>query len=134
MTDPTPTGSARPWPTDLLDRIGSAEEIEISTRRVDGSLRGYVPIWAVVVAGGLYVRSYRGGDGGWYRHAAAHPAGAIRAGGHQLEVTFTPAGQDVRPAVDAAYRAKYAHYGDTYLRAMLAEPAAATTLRVSPQI
>ncbi|WP_018603331.1 hypothetical protein [Mycobacterium sp. 155] len=29
-----------PWPTDVLDRFGTAEEIEISTRRVDGSLRG----------------------------------------------------------------------------------------------
>lgn len=121
------------WPAKVLNRFGSAEEIEISTRRVDGSLHGYVPIWAVIVDGGLYVRSYRGGDGAWYRHATAHPIGAIRAGGRRLEVIFAPAGQDVCPAVDAAYRAKYARYGDSYLRAMLAEPAAATTLRVSPQ-
>lgn len=133
MTDGTPTAPAGSWPTDVLDRFGSAEEIEISARRVDGSLRGYVPIWAVIVDGALYVRSYRGGDGVWYRHATEHPFGAIRTGGRQLEVTFAPAGQNVRPAVDAAYRAKYARYGDSYLRPMLAEPAVAATLRVCPQ-
>lgn len=133
MTDRTPAGSARPWPADVLERFGSAEEIEISTRRVDGTLRGYVPIWVVAVDGDLYVRSYRGGDGAWYRHATQHPFGAIRFGNHQREVTFTPAGGAVRPAVDAVYRAKYARYGDNYLRPMLAEPAVAATLRVIPQ-
>ncbi len=131
MTDPIS------WPADVLDSFGSAEEIEISTHRIDGSLRGYVPIWGVIVDGALYVRSYRGGNGAWYQHATAHPVGAIRVGGHQLDVTFAPAGQDVRPdvrpAVDAAYRAKYARYGDSYLRPMLAEQAVAATLRVNPQ-
>lgn len=127
MTDPNS------WPADVLDSFGSAEEIEISTRRVDGSLRGYVPIWPVVADGALYVRSYRGIDGAWYRHAAAHRAGAIRIGGQQTDVTFAPVGPDVRPAVDAAYRAKYARYGGSYLRPMLAESAVATTLRVSSQ-
>lgn len=101
---------------------------------------GYVPIWVVAVDGDLYVRSYRGGDGAWYRHATQHPFGAIRFGNHQMEVTFAPAGGAVRPAVDAVYRAKYARYrakyaryGDNYLRPMLAEPAVAATLRVIPQ-
>jgi hypothetical protein len=132
MTDPTSTDPSRSWPAKVLDRFGSAEEIEISTRRVGGSLRGYVPIWAVVVDGALYVRSFRGSDGAWYRHATAHPFGAIRAGGHHLEVAFAAAGRDVRPAIDAAYRAKYARYGNSYLRPMLAEQAVAATLRITP--
>ncbi|ORA26023.1 DUF2255 family protein [Mycobacterium aquaticum] len=133
MSDPTPTASAQAWPPGVLDRFRSAGEIEISTRRIDGSLRGYVLIWAVVVDGELYVRSYHGGEGAWYRHAVAHPAGSIWTGGQQMDVTFAPAGQDVGPAVDGAYRAKYARYGDSYLRPMLADKAVAATLRVDPQ-
>lgn len=128
MTDPTPTAAAR-----VLDLFGSAEEIEISTRRVDGTLRGYAPIWVVAVDGGLYVRSYHGTAGAWYRHATRHPFGAIRFGTHQVEVTFAPAARDIRTTIDAAYRAKYARYGDSYLQPMLAESAVAATLRVTPQ-
>jgi hypothetical protein len=121
------------WPAGQLDRFGSADEIEISTRRSDGSLRAFVPIWIVAVDGNLYVRSFRGHGGAWYRHATQHLAGAIRAGGHQVQVTFTPVGEAQRKVVDAAYRAKYARYGDTYLLPMLAAQAAATTLRLTPQ-
>ena len=49
------------------------------------------------------------------------------------DVTITPAGQGVRHAIDDVYRAKYARYGDTYLRPMLAERAVETTLRLDPQ-
>jgi hypothetical protein len=87
----------------------------------------------VAVDSGLYVRSYRGGDGAWYRHASKRPFGAIRFGSHQVDVSFTSAEPDVRPAVDAAYRVKYARYGESYLWAMLAEPAVAATLRIIPQ-
>ena len=48
MTNLTPTD-----PGHLLNLFGSAEEIEISTRRVGGTLRGYIPIWGAAVDGGL---------------------------------------------------------------------------------
>jgi hypothetical protein len=37
------------WSPDDLERIGSAEELEIAVRRADGSLRRWVPIWVVCV-------------------------------------------------------------------------------------
>jgi hypothetical protein len=52
-----------------LDGIGSATELEIATRRADGSLRPYVPIWVVRVGDELFVRSWRGQAGARYRHA-----------------------------------------------------------------
>jgi hypothetical protein len=58
--------------------------------------------------------------------------GAIRFGSHQVEIAFAPAGQEVRTAIDTAYQAKYARYGSSYLRPMLAEQAVAATLRVTP--
>lgn len=123
---------AADWLVDDLARYSTTEEIEISTRRADGSLRDFVPIWSVAVDGALYVRSYRGVGGAWYRHASAYPTGVIRAGGKQTDVTFAAAGDDVREAVDVAYRAKYARYGDSFLQPMLADQAAAATLRLNP--
>jgi hypothetical protein len=47
------------WSADDLALFGGAEQIDLSTRRRDGSLRPFVPIWIVTVDGALYVRSYR---------------------------------------------------------------------------
>ncbi|MYW96077.1 DUF2255 family protein [Amycolatopsis rubida] len=127
MNDTTPA-----WSGSELSRFGDAGEIEISTRRRDGSLRPFVPIWVVAVGGALYVRSYRGAAGAWYRHAAGHPAGAIRIPGQQAEVVAAAADPGVREQVDAAYRTKYARYGTTYLQPMLADQAVAATLRLTP--
>lgn len=121
------------WPANTLDRFGAADEIDISTRRADGSLRGFVPIWIVLVEGALYVRSYRGREGAWYQHATARPAGAIRTADQQADVTFTPIGRrDLLEAIGYAYRAKYARYGETYLQPSLADQAVAATLRLDP--
>ena len=65
------------WTAADLDRIGSATELEITTRRADGSLRPYVPIWVVRVGDELYVRSWRGDGGRWYRAAKASGEGHI---------------------------------------------------------
>jgi hypothetical protein len=62
------------WVPDQLDHIGAADELEITTRRPDGSLRGWVPTWVVPVDDDLYIRSYRGADGARFRHATAPPA------------------------------------------------------------
>jgi hypothetical protein len=129
MTDTSTTT----WPADELTRLGGAEEIDISTQRHDGSLRPFVPIWIVTVDGGLYVRSYRGTGGAWYRHATAHPAGTIKANGLQRDVTLTPADPATRDGIDAAYRTKYGRYGDSYLQTMLGEQAVASTMKLTPR-
>jgi hypothetical protein len=121
------------WSTDELDRVGAADEIHITTVRSDGSLRTWVPIWLVRVGDDLYVRSYRGSGGAWYRHATQRPEGRIRAGGIERDVSFEQPDDTVQSAIDDAYRAKYARYGDTYLQPMLATQATATTLRLTPR-
>jgi hypothetical protein len=129
MTD-TPTTT---WLADGLTRLGGADEIDISTFRRDGTLRPFVTIWLVTVDAALYVRSYRGTDGAWYRHATIHPEGAIKINGLQLDVTFTPADPATRDDIDAAYRTKYARYGESYLTTMLSEQAVAATLKLTPR-
>jgi hypothetical protein len=121
------------WTTDELDRIGAAEELEITTTRADGSPRRRTPIWVVRVGDELFVRSYLGADGAWYRHANAAGQTHIGAGGVERDVTIEGPGDDVQPAIDAAYRSKYARHGDSFLQPMVAAGARAATLRLTPR-
>ncbi|MBY8862907.1 DUF2255 family protein [Nocardia sp. CA2R105] len=121
------------WTTGDLDHWGGTEEIRISTRRSDGTLRAFVPIWIVAAGGNLYVRSYRGTDGAWYRHALEQPDGRIRTDGIDRDVHFVQPSPSVRAAIDTAYRTKYPRYGDRYLRPMLADAAVTATLQLDPQ-
>lgn len=120
------------WPTDELDRLDAAEELRITTAREDGSLRSWVPIWGVRVGDELYVRSYRGTEGAWYRHATRQRTARIRAVGIERDVAVELADEAVRPAVDDAYRAKYARYATSYLPPMLTGEVVSTTLSSRP--
>jgi hypothetical protein len=88
------------WTSDELDRVGSADELRITSARADGTLRPYVPIWVVRVGDELYVRSYRGTEGGWFRHLRERDRGRIQAGGVDREVTVAAAADGVGDAVD----------------------------------
>lgn len=63
------------WTVDELERIGATDDLEISSRRADDTYRPFVPSWVVRLGDDLYVRSYKGRDSGWYRHALAAGAG-----------------------------------------------------------
>lgn len=114
-----------------FDAVAAADELEITTIRPDGTLRPWVPIWVVRVGDQVYVRSYRGPGGAWYRYASEAGQARVRAGGVELDVTAEHPAHDVDDTVDAAYRAKYARFGRTYLDPMLAAKAA--TLRLTPR-
>jgi hypothetical protein len=123
--------SAMSWAPDALNRIGAAEELRITPRRSNGTLRRAVPIWVVRVGGELYVRSWRGDAGSWYSAVRASGEGHISAGGVSMDVALVPAGEEVDDAVDAAYREKYGRYTG-YVEPMVAPQARATTLRLVP--
>ena len=104
------------WTPDELQRLGDATEVELASRRADGTLRPYTVMWAGRVGDDLYVRSAGGPDRPWYRHALASGTGRIRAGGIERDVRFTDADADdldadVHDALDAAYHAKYDRFG-----------------------
>jgi hypothetical protein len=124
------------WTADELRRVGAATELRIATRRDDGSLRPYVTIWTVRAGDHLYVRSAYGADNPWFRRATASGSGRIRAGGIERDVTFTPVSQldaATQAAVDAAYHAKYDHYGPQIVGTVTGAHAAPVTLRLVPQ-
>ena len=116
--------------SETRDQLAFADEIGIAPIRPDGTLSSFTTIWMVRVGDALYVRSYRGPHGYWYSNAHRTRHGRVRADGIEVDVTFDDA-TDVSPAaVDEAYRAKYGN--SSYVDAMLAAGAAATTLKVTP--
>jgi hypothetical protein len=123
------------WTDDELRGVGAATELQVATRRVDGSLRPYVTIWTVRAGHHLYVRSAYGTANPWFRRATASGSGRIRAGGIERDVSFTSAGEldaATLAAVDAAYHAKYDRYGPQIVGTVTGAHAAAVTLRLDP--
>ena len=55
------TPGASGWTDDELARIGDATELELASRRPDGTLRSFTTMWVVRVGDDLYVRSAGGG-------------------------------------------------------------------------
>lgn len=122
------------WMKDELDKIGRAEELEIASRRGDGSLRKPVTIWVVRVGDDLYVRSYRGRSGSWFRAAQVRHEGHIRAGGVDKDVTFVEeTDPGINDRIDAAYRSKYHRFAANYVDPMVAAAARAATIKLVPR-
>jgi hypothetical protein len=121
------------WTTDELRRIGAADELRVSSRRKDGSLRPYVTIWVVRVGDDIYIRSAAGPDNPWFRRAKASGTGRITAGGVERDVTFTEAAADAHPGIDAEYHTKYDKYGDRFVSPVVGERAALATFRIVPE-
>lgn len=122
------------WTNEELNQIGNADELQIASLRGDDTLRKPVTIWVVRMGDELYVRSYRGDKGAWYRHLRERHEGRIQAGGSTKYVTFVaetdPAINDL---VDAAYRSKYGHYSAQYVDPMVTPTARATTTKLVPR-
>jgi hypothetical protein len=121
------------WSPDELERIGKAQELQLSSRRADGTLRPSVTMWVVRVGGDLYVRSAYGPDNPWYRRAIASGGGRVRAGGLERDVTFGQANPGVQADIDAAYHAKYDRYGPRIVGSVVGSEAHRVTIRLTPR-
>jgi hypothetical protein len=114
--------------TQDLARLGAAEEIEIETRSSTGDVHRAI-VWPVVEGGAVFVRSYLGARGRWYREAIADPLVAIHLGGDRLAARVVPA---TDPASIEACSAGLArkHPTSPSIGAMLAPEILDTTLRL----
>jgi hypothetical protein len=120
------------WTGAELAKIGTAEELEIAPYRADGTPRNPLPIWVVRVGDDLYVRSYKGQGGAWFRAALTSHFGRIRAGGVEKEVTFVAESDPgINDQVDTAYRTKYGRYPQ-YVAPMLTPAVRTTTIKLVP--
>jgi hypothetical protein len=124
----------RAWTADELDKIGNAEELEIAPLRRDATESKWVTIWVIRVRNDLYVRSYKGSGGSWYRHTQLRHEGRIRAGGVEKDVIFAPeTDPGINDEIDAVYRTKYGSYSAQYIDPMVAPSARATTIKLTPR-
>ena len=129
----TEANSVTIWPRDELERIGDATELQLASRRPDGSLRPYVTMWVVRAGDGLYVRSAYGPGNPWYRRATASGSGRIRAAGVERDVSFAPASAEVQGDIDAAYHAKCDSYGPRIVGSVTGPGAHQVTIRLIPR-
>ena len=121
------------WTAAQLDLLEGADEVGISSRRPDGSLRPFITIWAVRSGDGVFVRSAYGPENGWFRRALASGEGRIRAPGMERDVAFEEPGPDVDEALNRAYHTKYDRHGARYVATVVSAEAARCTLRLVPR-
>jgi len=129
------SASMTSWTKDEITKIGAAEELQIASRRRDGTLRKPVIIWVVRYGDDLYVRSVNGRTTSWFRGTQVRHEGHIQAGGVDKDVTFVSvdAADEVNAAIDAAYRAKYGRYPASYIEAVLTPEAKSATIKLQPR-
>jgi hypothetical protein len=122
------------WTSDELNKIGTADELEIAPVRRDGTLRPLGTIWVIRHGDDLYVRSYRGSGGSWFRAAQVRHEGRIRAGGVEKDVTLVEeTDPGINDQIDAVYRTKYRRHGARYVDPMVAPEARAATIKLVPR-
>lgn len=122
------------WTREELMKIATAEELQLASLRRDETLGSPVTIWVVRVGDDLYVRSWKGGAGAWFRATQVRHAGHIEADGVGKDVTFVVETEDdLNDWIDAAYRTKYRRRGGRYVDPMVAPTARATTIKLVPR-
>jgi hypothetical protein len=121
------------WTNEELDKIAAAEELQLASVRRDGTLRKPVTIWVVRDGDDLYVRSVYGRTSTWFRGTQDREEGHIHAGGVDNDVFFVEADDDIKDAIDAAYRMKYRRYAASYVDPMASPEARAATIKLVPR-
>ena len=72
----------------------------------------FIGVWAVVVDGRVFIRSWGVKPGGWYQAFRSEPVGRLQAAGRELRVRAVPqTAERIKAAVDEAYATKYATPG-----------------------
>jgi hypothetical protein len=113
-----------------LEQLAATREIEVETHSPAGEVHRAI-VWPLVRDGIVYLRSYRGPEGRWYRETLADPDIALLIDGRRLPARAVPAADDASiEACSAALREKYRR--SYSLLAMLAPDTLPTTLRIEP--
>jgi hypothetical protein len=121
------------WTSDELDKIGTAEELQLASLRRDGNLRKKVTIWVVRVGDNVYIRSANGRSSAWFRSTQILHQGRIWAGGIDRDVNFVEESDPgINDEVDAVYLDKYQRYPQ-YVAPMVTAEVRSTTLKLVPR-
>lgn len=111
---------------DVVAAIRDAWSIAV---RAGAKPHRFIRIWAVVVEGRVFVRSWSLSPRGWYRTLLVEGQGVVRVGGRELPFRAAPArGTPLTAAVDRGYLKKYTRPGEArYARDLCGPRSRATT-------
>jgi hypothetical protein len=95
----------------------------------------FLPIWAVVLNGRVFVRSWNDKPKGWFRAFLEEPRGAIQISGREVRVRARRRrGDRLMRAIEAAYKEKYNTPGSRHFVRGFARPRRrATTMELMPR-
>ncbi|HYP29850.1 MAG TPA: DUF2255 family protein [Blastocatellia bacterium] len=121
----------RRFPPDILSAIRSGKIIGL---RAGSQPHRFIGIWAVVVEGRVFVRSWSLKPRSWYRTFCKEPRGAITVDGREISVrAVRTRSERLKEAVDRAYLEKYNTPGSIqYARDLGSEKSRATTTELVP--
>src|SRR3954467_3746696 len=103
------TKAGRRFPVDVLAAIRDGKILGI---RAGSAPHRFIGIWAVVVEGRVFVRSWGLKPRGWYRTFLVEPYGAVQVAGREILVrAVRTRSERLKGAVDRAYLAKYSAPG-----------------------
>lgn len=125
-------GTQRRFPADLLAAIRDGKILGL---RAGTQPHRFIGIWAVVVEGRVFVRSWSLKPRSWYRTFLMEPHGAIQVAGREIPVRAVHTRSErLKSAVDQAYLVKYKTPGSIqYARDLGAEPSRSTTTELVPE-
>jgi hypothetical protein len=123
--------TARRFPDDIVATIDRAKILGI---RAGTKPHRVIGIWAVVVDGRVFVRSWTLKSQGWYRTFQEEPHGIIHIDGQEMPVrAVRTRSERVKAAVDHAYLQKYNTPGSLkYARGLARPKRKATTTELVP--
>ena len=125
--------AAQRFSTDIVDLLERTDEVQIEPRSPDGRRTKPVTIWVVVDAGEVYVRSYRGVNGRWYRALRQQPMGVLHVDGREIPFRAVHIDDPATIArVSEAFRRKYEGRWPQETADMLKDEVLGTTLRLEP--
>ena len=119
-------------------RFSGPEVEELTTAKILGVRAGaehrYTGVWAAVVEGRVFVRSWNDKPTGWYRAFQAQPLGSIQLAGRAIAVRARRLrGERLRGAVTQAYAEKYhTKASGKWVRGFAEPDRAANTLELLP--
>jgi hypothetical protein len=120
------------FPVDLLAVIHKEKILGIRAGR--DSTHRVIGVWAVVVEGRLFVRSWGCKPQGWHQVFLADPYGSVFIGEHEIPVrTVQTRSERLKDLVSQAYKEKYNTPGSIqYVKDMSGKKSRATTTELVP--
>jgi hypothetical protein len=114
---------------ETMRELRDVREVAIRTEKHPNAA---VVIWVVVADDEVFVRSWRGAEGRWYRDLAAGGPATLEYAGRRLAVQASPAGDQAAVArASREFLKKYQR--STHAQEMVRSETLPTTLRLEPR-